>query len=373
MKEHTKLKSVDWVVPLSAWPSTAWMLSKNDSFVAQSLLCLTLVIIGVRTSDVSVLAEASRQYDYVLSQFQARVSILAARGYSAAQDSYVASLAAAGFCCSQIEYILQSWPNGDRHLQGMAGLLQVCGPECLKNNDIGKIFFDHCLLWMSCCVTHRQGSIYSEWPWKEEEWKGLASVCGYGQDLIICVGNLPSLLGEYDKLLEQGAFDDMGEVLAELGSIITKLQHLKHAPSIPQSSSEMVQRQSFLAGAMARGYTSGFIVHAAATAWKALRHPSIGDVMTKSAPCWTEDSLREICEHNLIQLCRSVDELANGRFALVASSPLLFLVDTAWIGYSTMAEHVGYDVVGVIPWFRQMGTQISATGYRPLREPWASP
>lgn len=373
VQEHTKLKTLDWVVPLSAWPSTAWALSKDDNFVAQSLLCLTLVIIGVRTSDVNVLAEASRQYDYVLSQFQARVSFLAARGYSPAQDGYVASLAAAGFCCSQIEYILQSWSNGDRHLEGMAGLLQVCGPEVLKNETIGKIFFDHCLLWMSCCVTHRQGSIYCAWPWNDDNWKGLTSVCGYGQDLLACVGNLPAILGQFDQLYEQSAFDEMTSVLVELGDIITNLQQLEHTPVVWQDSSatDRVKRQILLASAMARGYTSGFLIHAAATAWKAVRHPTLGNLVKEAVPSLTEESLRDLFERGVPHLCRSVDELSNGRFALVASSPLLFLLDTAWIGYRVRAEYEGHDVVSVIPWFRQVGRQISSTGYRPLREPWA--
>lgn len=60
------------LVPMSAWPSTAWRLSKAkpDSYVSHALLCLTLVLLGVRTQDMSLITEASRHYDRVLLQLQ---------------------------------------------------------------------------------------------------------------------------------------------------------------------------------------------------------------------------------------------------------------------------------------------------------------
>lgn len=132
------------MVPMSAWPLIAWKLAKkkDESFVAHSLLCLTLCVIGSQTKDLRLVAEAARHYARVLHQFQAQVSLLAKTGYSAKHDDHVASLAAAGFCCSQIEYILQSWTNGDRHLQGMASLLEACGPACLRHDDTRSIFYE---------------------------------------------------------------------------------------------------------------------------------------------------------------------------------------------------------------------------------------
>lgn len=108
-------------MPMALWSSATWKLSKRkeESFVAHALLCLTLCIVGKQTGDLRLHAEAARHYNRVLNQFQAQVSHLARVGYTAKLDDHVASLAAAGFCCSQVEYILQSWTSGDRHLEGM--------------------------------------------------------------------------------------------------------------------------------------------------------------------------------------------------------------------------------------------------------------
>lgn len=111
----------DLVIPGALWSSTVWKLAKRkeESFVAHALLVLTLCVIGAQTGDFRLIAESSQHYARVLNQFQAQVSLLARKGYSAKQDEHVASLAAAGYCCSQVEYILQSWSNGDRHLEGL--------------------------------------------------------------------------------------------------------------------------------------------------------------------------------------------------------------------------------------------------------------
>lgn len=144
VRNYTSGGEIDAMVPMSAWPLVAWKLAKkkDESFVAHALLCLTLCVIGTQTGDLRLLGEASRHYARVLHQFQAHVSLLANSGYTARQDDHVASLAAAGFCCSQIEYILESWTNGDRHLQGMASLLEACGPACLRHDDTRDIFYE---------------------------------------------------------------------------------------------------------------------------------------------------------------------------------------------------------------------------------------
>ena len=390
VRNYTNGREADAMVPMSAWPLVTWKLAKrkDESFVAHALLCLTLCVIGSQTGDIRLVAEAAQHYARVLGQFRAQVSLLTRSGYSAKQDEHVASLAAAGFCCSQVEYILQSWNNGDRHLQGMASLLQACGPACLRHDDTRSIFYDHYLLWTSCAVTHRQPSIYSQAPWPETDWLDLPSSC---KSLISMATCIPPLLQEYDTLREKEASPESSEMydllnrLAEVAFDIEALgqtrNFITHSYNNDDQSHDFcnpaipceVNDDTFLAVVMT-AYSSGFVLHAGIAMWEILRsQPEGSRLMEHLRPYGlplTEESLREGCDRHLMQICRSIDELAHDRFGMITSSPLLFLLDSAWLGYKALQDFCDFDIDQVRPWFAKIGRFVSGTGYRPLREPW---
>lgn len=143
--------------------------------------------------------------------------------------------------------------------------------------------------------------------------------------------------------------------------------HPAAGPPVPYRYSD----RSFLAVVMS-GYSSAFVIHAGLAAWEIIR--------SQEASCpyptphgqaqLTDERLREGCERHMVQICKSIDELANDRFGMITSSPLLFLLDSAWIGYRALEDFCGYDLDEVRPWFMKIGSYVTSTGYRPLREPW---
>lgn len=330
--------------------------------------------------DQSMAMEASRQYQLVLSQFQQRVSRFGQVGYSSRTDNHVAALAAAGFCCSQIEYIQESWSNGDQHLEGMASLLQACGPSCLNNTDSRGLFGDHCVLWISCSVTHRKQSIYSEWPWADNGWGDITGACRSTQRILRIASQLPTLLEQFDDSLDNDVELALFDAVRSLHSFILDLQHVLRdfeatgileweAPAqFWKSSSEADLGLRSLPTAIARGYASAYMIHATASAWEGMRLLSRDEMQLCNT---SEDRLRQICEQHLERLRSYIEELSYGRHGLVTTSPMLFLLDSAWIGCTAVSDFCGYDLDEVKTWFRKYGNQVTGMGYRPLREPWS--
>lgn len=142
-------------------------------------------------------------------------------------------------------------------------------------------------------------------------------------------------------------------------------------PATPPPSAEK-SSSSFIAVVMT-GYASAFSQHAGIAAWQI--------ILSRENPCtwptprgWphvlTEEDFRVGCERHVQQVCAAIDELANHRFGMITASPLLFLLDSAWLGYCALRDLCGYDLDEVRPWFVRIAEYVSSTGYKPLREPW---
>lgn len=370
--------------PMSRWPSVAWKLAKkdDDNLVAHSLLCLTLCVLGTQTGDNSLIGEASSHYARVLQQFQAQVSLLARSKCPSKQSDHVASLATAGFCCSQIEYILQSWSNGDRHLQGMETLLQACGPSILEDEDTRNVFLDHALLWISCSVTHRRPAIYSKWPWQDAEWKDVAPSCRSARELISIAERVPCLLEEYDTSHQSRSPIHMVDLLRRFAMVIEDLEKLNlsydSAGSLissttsdqPNAVPDFQYCHTWLSRIMMAGYSSAFLVQTAIAAWSIVRMD--GDSLENSISDidLSESRLQSLCEHHIQQLRDVLIQLSDDRHGMITASALLHFMDSAWMAIAAVAEYCGRDLSVDRAWFEMMGTHVASTGYRPLREPW---
>lgn len=126
-------------------------------------------------------------------------------------------------------------------------------------------------------------------------------------------------------------------------------------------------------GVVMTGYTSAYVQHAGVTAWRLIRAMnSQTPVQTPTAYGFdlTEGRFREGCERHLTVIRNSVDEMASDRFGMIMASPLLFLLDSAWLGYRALQNFCGFDIEAVTPWFVKIGSHVTGMGYRPLREPW---
>lgn len=357
------------MIPMAAWPLITWKLAKrkHESFVAHSLLCLVLCTLGARTGNLSLIGEASRHYARVLHQFQSQINLLAESGYSPKQDNLVASLAAAGFCCSQVEYILQSWSNGDRHLQGMASLLQACGPLCLKHEDSRRIFYDHCLLWISCSVVHRRSSIYSQWPW-EMNWTEVAKSCRPARELLMISACIPPLLEEYDTSHQHRGPVHTLDLLKRIHAVMVDLEALDLSSNpLPAATASLQLNYRTLMPVILTGYASAFLIHVVVTISKIVQSQSMDSYDFLFSPSIKEEQLRAICEYHVAKLYSSIERLADEAYGLLTASPLLFFIDSASIAYVMLAEHCSRDLSDDRTWLTQISSQLAARGYHPLR------
>ncbi len=346
---------------------------KHDSFTAHALLCLTLSLLGVRRNDHNLMKQAGVHYDRVLFHFQQQVSLLAQTGYSSRHADHVAALAAAGFCCSQVEYILQSWSNGDRHLNGMASLLEACGPACLQHEDTRRIYYDHCLLWISCSITHRRGSVYSHWPWMISDWQHLMATCEPTQELITLGSQLPPLLEQVDACDQDVDPAEVEELFGKLLQLIKSLQtvtftsmglsELHDISKIPPD----LRDRLWLGVVIAIGYTSAFIVDAAIAALQ------LTDLQSEYFALEDEQTLlRNILDRHVRKLRGTIEQLAEVKHGMVAASGILHCIDAAWRGHAVLAKTNSSRHANVREWFINLGDLIASRGYRPLREAWRS-
>lgn len=141
-------------------------------------------------------------------------------------------------------------------------------------------------------------------------------------------------------------------------------------PGLPPQTGCFQVGYSSLPATIAGGYATAYLIHAATAAWSIIRSPVISVDSLIGEVYMSEDKLCNIYEHHVTELCSLVEQLANEKNGMVTVSPLLFFLDTAWIGHATIAEYGGGELAETKTWFRDISTRIRRTGYRPLREPW---
>ncbi|KAK3113761.1 hypothetical protein LTR53_008626 [Teratosphaeriaceae sp. CCFEE 6253] len=350
------------LIPMSGWPSVAYVLAKrqNDSLVAHSLLCLTLVAIAVRSQNRSLQIDASRHYGWVLQRFQSQMPAQA--GDLVQQHNHTASLLAACFCCSDIEYILGSWSNGDRHL------------EDFMREESQRISYDHCLLWASYLVVHRRRAEHPHSRLMLSQVTKQAPLCRFVPNFVAIAERLASHLEVWDAGRQHNKVEGIVELMQEIGKVISDLDTLDTAllseiglRRDAQDDYSRYLNPDLLTLAVLRGYSIACLVQSAAAAWRILRW---SESHSKPSSIRLADRLRDICDHRLAELCGMIGELSQERYGLMMATPVLFFLDSAWIGCATLAELGKRDISQSISWFAKVGTYMASTGYRPLREPW---
>ena len=74
------------------------------------------------------------------------------------------------------------------------------------------------------------------------------------------------------------------------------------------------------------------------------------------------------CECQVMNLCSSIDHLANESYGMLTASPLLFFIDAAWIAYDVLEEHHGSDLSEARAWLTNISNQLAKRGYVPYRK-----
>jgi len=80
------------------------------------------------------------------------------------------------------------------------------------------------------------------------------------------------------------------------------------------------------------------------------------------------DQLLATCECQVMNLCSSIDHLANESYGMLTASPLLFFIDAAWIAYDMMEQHHGGEFSEARAWLTNISNQLAKRGYVPYRE-----
>ena len=268
----------------------------------------------------------------------------------------------------------------------MASLLHAYGPSCLQNENALMIFHDHCLLWVSCSVVHRQPSIYSKWPWREVNWPKMTvpSRNSTRQLLAICEP-IPGLLQEYDEIVNSVASPAITmSLLHRLVTLIAEIQALnlpfgyndpaKDQPTCGDQSTLADDQSSLtaLTRAILNGYASAFIIHTAVTALSIAQTLAREEAtsLNLNTPELSLERLKSLCGHHTGAVRGVVDGLISERYGLMTASPVLFFLDSAWIGYAALVNCSNHVDIIEKAWFEKVSGLVERTGYRPLRKPW---
>ncbi|KAK4556684.1 hypothetical protein LTR86_006255 [Recurvomyces mirabilis] len=366
-------------LPYTPWPSVTWQLAESDGqgLVAQALSCLTLVALGMKTKTCKMIGKARCQYDKVLCGLQAEMIKLHAIHDPEVREQHINLIASVGFCCSQFEYILGSWENGDQHIQGMISLWPPKQTHAM-NDESQRMFGDAWLLCIACCVTKHQAAAYSPTEWIRG-WTSSQDTAREPLRTLLAVGErVASILQDHDQRVMFGRLESMQDVQQALGSAVDDIDVFVKSQEVP-SMAEWLDANSGtlhnptlvslkpLPAAVISGYASSFVLQSIGTAWRLARTQS-GETFQASHA--SEMRLQRMCEDHLRKLCQLVQDLYDQRYKMVTVSTLLHLIDSARVGFATLWEFCGGSTNVAPPWYISIGNHVASTGYQNLKEPW---
>lgn len=383
LQRYASPSDPDELVPMSSWAYSAWQLARrqSDSVVAQSVMCLTLVLLGTQLKDRNTLADASRQYDIVLKRLQQQIFMLASPKDLLGRDQRIAELTAASFVCSQIEYMLRAWYASDLHLQGMESLWVSCEPESLENADIQKLFYDYCLLWISCSVIHRKHSFAIPRMWHPDNPAAHQLANQPTLRRLAVAERLPALLEEFDFLSPTSPHNQQIDMLHRLLKTVTDIALLdlfrdstepirqRSLPMLPAQTAITRPTLPSLPSRVLTCYAYAYALQAALPAWELVRRLQQSE-RSKALLSIDEEVISRNCEQFLAETCLAICQLTDNGFGLFTCSPCLFALDSAWTAYAALARYRDFNLDDIRPWFLDIGSRLASVGYHPLREPW---
>ncbi|KAK5742342.1 hypothetical protein LTR17_003354 [Elasticomyces elasticus] len=232
------------------------------------------------------------------------------------------------------------------HLPGINSITQACGVEHVDSKELS---LDHRLLWTSALVVLRQRPNKNDLVAPKGD-----AIIHPTQALVAIAARLASLLDELDASIEQIEAENMLGLLLQFSQIRAELEAFfaeQRLEGAYQEQHEYV-RQSFdldpnlLKADVMQGYASALLVQTATAAWQILRSKAMHSMGVDGELPLTEDGVHLTCVDHVLQLRRTITELA------------------------TLSQYHGYDLSGTREWFTEIGIYMTGIGYRPLREPW---
>ncbi|KAK4908606.1 hypothetical protein LTR49_022509 [Elasticomyces elasticus] len=198
------------------------------------------------------------------------------------------------------------------------------------------------------------------------------------QALVAIAARLACLLNEQDSSAGRLEAENVVGLLVQFSQIRTELEAFLVKQRFKKEHQEQHEctRQSFdldpdiLKAAVMQGYGSALLVQTATAAWQILQSKTIHSLSVDAELPLTKDHVQLTCVGHVLQLRRIITELASERYGMLTAAPLLFMIDSAFKGYTALAQYHGYDLSAIRGWFTKIGAYMVGIGYRPLREPW---
>jgi len=229
-------------------------------------------------------------------------------------------------------------------------------------------------LWASYLVTHRCRAERTHWQLMLPQATSRAPLYRFTSRFVALGERVASLLEDSDALWRQDDFERAYELFQNFAKIIADIEDFNStlcsfaelaSPGSHIKTSAQCSPDS-LTATILQGYGLACLIHSAVAAWNIARtfgtRPN-GEAL--NVPI-AQDRLQSLCE----DACRTISELAVERYGLMTGAPILFFIDSAWIGYAALEEYGGRNISEVRSWFMDIGAHMAGTGYRPLREPW---
>lgn len=191
------------------YSTTGWMdavedMSQRHDGVRLGLLFNALALVGQRTGQASVIAEAWRMYSRALHTLARSLPHAGDSGTAATNDDELLMTSAllGAFELLQVSEGRQSWLHGMtwlRHAYGQKAIIVARGPERYVDGHAHQLFADSRLYLSYPDIHHRKRSVFNSWEWKSIPWSKVPK--SPKDELVDVLLEIPGLLEDLDPTL----------------------------------------------------------------------------------------------------------------------------------------------------------------------------
>ena len=219
--------------------------------VKESLLSMSLCIVGPGTgrNGQDFVTAGLLAYQRAVRMIQKCLDIakgqssLFNQGDTEVQKSKTAYLLLACLTCGMTEAFLDHYShlNALKHLDGMAVLMQQCGPESLQDSPLLRaVFYEHRTMYFLFRALDRKSCFYDRSEWVDFSWKASEKQArSHMQTLLDVAFRLPTLMEAFDRIAmlpkNEGSFfssdilEDLQEMLKSAYKLDDALQNWRRS------------------------------------------------------------------------------------------------------------------------------------------------
>ena len=187
-------------VTCSMWVVTACSsaIYHGTDVLSDSILSMALCIIGAQRKDDRISVAGLKTYQRALHRVQRGLGIFLKVTMSSEMTRGFLPLSC--LACAMTELTAHgSMENFLRNLDGIALMIQQCGPASLESPVMRILYYEHRSMYVATCFFMRRSCFYSRKAWIELAWKGTERLAStWFQRLLDIAYSIPELMEEYD-------------------------------------------------------------------------------------------------------------------------------------------------------------------------------